>query len=28
MDLMTHTHTYRSRLSWDGSTGVGYDSYE
>ncbi len=25
---MTHTHTYRSRLSWDGSTGVGYDSYE
>ena len=24
---MTHTHTYRSQLSWDGSTGVGYDSY-
>ncbi len=25
---MTHTHTYRSCLSWTGSTGVGYDSYD
>lgn len=25
---MTHTHTYRSRLSWAGSTGVGYDAYD
>jgi len=25
---MTSTHTYRSRLSWVGSTGVGYDSYD
>lgn len=25
---MTHTHTYRSQLSWAGSTGVGYDSYD
>lgn len=25
---MTHTHTYRSCLSWQGSTGAGYDSYD
>lgn len=25
---MAHTHTYRARLSWTGSTGVGYDSYD
>jgi len=25
---MAHTHTYRSQLSWQGSTAVGYDSYE
>lgn len=24
---MAHTHTYRSGLSWAGSTGVGYDAY-
>ncbi|HZI98568.1 MAG TPA: OsmC family protein [Actinomycetales bacterium] len=24
---MTHTHTYRSTLTWQGSTGVGYDDY-
>lgn len=25
---MTHSHSYRSQLSWSGSTGVGYDAYE
>lgn len=25
---MTQTHAYQSRLSWYGSTGVGYESYE
>lgn len=25
---MAQTHSYQSRLSWHGSTGVGYDSYE
>ena len=25
---MTHTHTYRSCLSWQGSTGAGYDAYD
>jgi organic hydroperoxide reductase OsmC/OhrA len=25
---MTHPHTYTSRLSWRGSTGVGYDTYD
>jgi organic hydroperoxide reductase OsmC/OhrA len=25
---MTHTHTYTARLSWHGSTGVGYDAYD
>ena len=25
---MTQTHTYRSRLCWDGTTGVGYDAYD
>ena len=25
---MTHTHAYRSQLSWSGSTAVGYDSYD
>ena len=25
---MAHTHTYTSRLSWRGSTGVGYDAYD
>ncbi len=25
---MTHTHTYRSQLSWRGSTGEGYESYD
>ena len=25
---MTHPHTYTSRLSWRGSTGVGYDAYD
>ena len=25
---MTHPHTYTSRLSWQGSTGVGYDAYD
>jgi organic hydroperoxide reductase OsmC/OhrA len=28
MDQATHVHTYRSQLSWEGSTGVGYDHYE
>jgi len=25
---MSHPHTYTSRLSWQGSTGVGYDAYD
>ena len=25
---MTHTHTYRSRLSWYGSTASGYEAYD
>jgi organic hydroperoxide reductase OsmC/OhrA len=25
---MAHTHRYTSRLSWQGSTGVGYDAYD
>ena len=25
---MSHQHTYTSRLSWHGSTGVGYDAYD
>lgn len=25
---MTHPHTYTSRLSWQGSTGAGYDAYD
>ena len=25
---MSHQHTYTSRLSWQGSTGVGYDDYD
>jgi len=25
---MTHVHTYRSQLSWEGSTAVGYESYD
>lgn len=25
---MSHKHTYRSRLSWQGSTASGYESYE
>lgn len=25
---MAPTHSYQSRLSWQGSTGLGYDSYE
>ena len=25
---MTHTHAYRSRLSWQGSTAAGYDAYD
>jgi organic hydroperoxide reductase OsmC/OhrA len=25
---MSHLHTYTSRLSWQGSTGVGYDGYD
>ena len=25
---MTHTHHYRSRLNWTGSTGAGYETYE
>jgi organic hydroperoxide reductase OsmC/OhrA len=25
---MSQTHTYRSRLSWSGSTAVGYDAYD
>jgi organic hydroperoxide reductase OsmC/OhrA len=25
---MAHTHTYRSQLSWTGSTGVGYETFE
>ena len=25
---MSHRHTYTSRLSWQGSTGVGYDAYD
>ncbi len=25
---MTHAHTYRSRLSWHGSTAAGYDAYD
>jgi organic hydroperoxide reductase OsmC/OhrA len=24
---MSHTHTYRTSLVWEGSTGVGYDAY-
>jgi organic hydroperoxide reductase OsmC/OhrA len=28
MDQATHVHTYRSQLSWEGSTGVGYEHYE
>jgi organic hydroperoxide reductase OsmC/OhrA len=25
---MNHTHSYQSRLSWEGSTAAGYDSYD
>ena len=25
---MSHTHVYRSQLSWDGSTATGYEAYE
>jgi len=25
---MSHPHTYTSRLSWQGSTGAGYDAYD
>jgi organic hydroperoxide reductase OsmC/OhrA len=25
---MTHTHTYRSQLTWKGSTAAGYDAYD
>lgn len=25
---MSHTHTYRTTLRWDGSTGGGYDDYD
>jgi organic hydroperoxide reductase OsmC/OhrA len=25
---MSHTHTYRTELAWQGSTAVGYDTYE
>ena len=25
---MSHTHTYRATLSWEGSTAVGYDHYD
>lgn len=25
---MTRTHSYQSRLRWEGSTGVGYEAYE
>ncbi len=25
---MTHTHTYHSRLSWQGTTAVGYETYD
>ncbi|MCW3017507.1 MAG: OsmC family protein [Solirubrobacterales bacterium] len=25
---LTHTHAYRSRLSWRGSTAAGYDAYD
>ena len=25
---MTHIHSYTSRLTWKGSTGGGYDSYD
>jgi organic hydroperoxide reductase OsmC/OhrA len=25
---MTHTHTYRSSLSWQGSTAAGYEAYD
>src|SRR5687768_2521785 len=28
MDQATQVHTYRSRLSWEGSTGTGYEHYE
>jgi organic hydroperoxide reductase OsmC/OhrA len=28
MDQASHVHTYRSELSWEGSTGVGYEHYE
>jgi organic hydroperoxide reductase OsmC/OhrA len=28
MEQATHVHTYRSQLSWEGSTGVGYEHYE
>jgi organic hydroperoxide reductase OsmC/OhrA len=28
MDQATHVHTYRSQLSWEGSTGIGYEQYE
>jgi organic hydroperoxide reductase OsmC/OhrA len=28
MDQATHVHTYRTQLTWEGSTAVGYDHYE
>jgi organic hydroperoxide reductase OsmC/OhrA len=28
MDQATHVHTYRSQLTWEGSTAVGYEHYE
>jgi|SRR5215216_1572924 len=28
MDQATHVHTYRSQLSWEGSTGAGYEHYD
>jgi organic hydroperoxide reductase OsmC/OhrA len=28
MDQATHVHTYRTQLSWEGTTAVGYDHYE
>ena len=28
MEQATHVHTYRSQLTWEGSTAVGYEHYE
>src|ERR671923_145441 len=28
MQQATHVHTYRSQLSWEGSTGAGYERYD